>query len=272
MTPSELEAWNAGKKVYRNTGETSVTLIKDPKKMTSEELERYNAGKKVFRQTNKLKTTTVSQMDIVDDAMELVHNPQNEKEVAYANYANSLKNLGRQARIQARNINTVPVSKEAAKTYAPQVESLKSKLKEAEMNRPLERQAQSLANAMLAEKQKSNPTMDQEHKQREAALCLTKARAAVGAKKKQVNITDDEWEAIQANAVSTNVLSKILDNTDQDAFRKRATPKETKTLTSVQIQKALAMANSGMYTNKEIADSLGVSASTVSSIISGERS
>lgn len=272
MTPEELESWNAGNKVYRNTGETAMKLIKDPSKMTEDELQRYNAGKKVFRETDKLKTIKITQMANVNDAMELVRDPDNEKEVAYANYANSLKNLARQARIEARNINAVPVSKEAAKTYAEEVSSLKSKLAIAEMNRPLERKALGIANAIVAERLKANPDMDFEHQRRESALAMTKARAMVGAKKQLVNINDKEWEAIQSNAVSTNVLQRILDNTDQEAFRKRATPRNSKSLTNVQIQKALAMSASGMYTNKEIADSLGVSASTISAILAGERS
>ena len=272
MTPEEVERWNQGYKIYHQTGETSVKLIKDTKKMTEEEKAKYDAGQKVFRDTGKLKTIKISKMDKVDDAMELVRDPNNPKEVLYANYANSLKSMAREARVSARSIEPTPISREAAKTYASEVESLKAKLRVAEMNRPLERKAQALGNAMLAEKMASNPGMDYEHQSREAALCLTKARAAIGAKKEPVKITDKEWEAIQANALSTSTLERILKNTDQDAFRKRATPRATKGLTEVQIKKALAMSSSGMYTTKEIADSLGVSPSTVSSLIAKERS
>ena len=43
---------------------------------------------------------------------------------------------------------------------------------------------------------------------------LTRARIVVGAKKSDVriDITDSEWEAIQAGAVSDSFLQKILEN------------------------------------------------------------
>lgn len=264
MTPEELSDWNAGKKVYRDTGETKLKLIKDPKKMTVEELERYNAGKKVFRQTDILKTMTVHQMDTKDDAMDLVRDPSNQKEVAYAKYANQLKDLARNARIASRKIETISVSKEAKATYAAEVESLNQKLKLAKMNSPKERRARALAEAVVSEKIKSNPDMDYEHRKREEALALIRARAAVGAKKQLVNITDREWEAIQANAISSSRLKQILDNTDQEKFKQRATPKHSSALSNAEIAKAKAMIASGMYTRKEIADSLGVSVSTIS--------
>ncbi len=264
MTPEELADWNAGKKVYRDTGETKLKLIKDPNKMTADELERYNAGKKIFRQTGTLKTMSVHQMDIVDDAMDLVRDPSNQKEVAYAKYANQLKDLARNARIESRSIKTIPVSKEAKATYAAEVESLNRQLKLAKMNSPKERRARALAEAAVSEKIKSNPDMDYEHRKREEALALTRARAAVGAKKQMVKISDREWEAIQANAISSSRLKDILDNTDQEKFKQRATPKHSSTLSNAEIAKAKAMIASGMYTRKEIADSLGVSVSTIS--------
>lgn len=253
MTPEELKAWNAGKKVYRPTGETrtSVKTLKDG----------------TVRVKTELAKTEVAQMDIYDDARELVRDPFNKKEMAYANYANQLKALANQARREARAIKPIPVSQEAKKTYAAEVESLNAHLRIAEMNSPRERQAQVIANAMVSETFKSNPSMDYEHKQRERARALIKARAIVGARKEKIEISDREWEAIQANAISTNKLIKILSNTDQEKFKQRATPRESTTLTAAQLSLAQSMARSGMYTNKEIADRLGVSASTITRIL-----
>ena len=110
--------------------------------------------------------------------------------------------------------------------------------------------------------------MDYEHRQRERSRALTQARAEVGAKKEPVVITDREWEAIQANAISTTKLTQILNNTDQEAFKMRATPRtSSSSLSSSQVSLIEAMSSSGMYTQKEIADRLGVSASTVSSVL-----
>lgn len=268
MTPEELERWNKGQKVWRNTEEKIVEQIKDPRKMTSEELVQYNAGKKVYRTTNKNKQQEVSRMDTVDDARDLVRDKSNSKEMAYANYANELKGMANEARREARSIKPTPVSQTAKETYANEVEDLNRKLRVAQSNAPRERQAQIIANSIVSEKFASNPDMDYEHRQRERSRALTQARAEVGAKKEPVVITDREWEAIQANAISTTKLTQILNNTDQEAFKMRATPRASSSgLSSSQVSLIETMASSGMYTHKEIADRLGVSASTISSVL-----
>lgn len=268
MTPEELKRWNEGKRVYRPTGETKIERITNTKKMTPDELKAHNAGKKVYRRTNKLKEETVSKMDIVDDATELVRDKSNPKEMAYANYANQLKALANKARQEYRGIKPTPVSKSARSTYAKEVESLNRKLAIAKMNSPRERQAQVIANSIVSEKFHSNPDMDFEHKQKERARALAQARAIVGAKKDKIVITDSEWDAIQANAISTNKLTEILNNTDQELFKKRATPKSNGTnLSTAQLALIKSMLSSGMYTQKEIADRLGVSTSTISNAV-----
>lgn len=268
MTPEELERWNKGQKVWRNTGNKIVERVTDPKKMTPEELSQYEAGKKVYRTTSKNKQTEVYRMDTVDDAIDLVRDKNNSKEMAYATYANELKNMANQARKEARSIKSYPISQTAKETYAKEVESLNQKLRVAQSNAPRERQAQIIANSRVSLKFASNPDMDYEHRQRERSRALTQARAEVGAKKEPVKITDREWEAIQAKAIGFTKLTQIINNTDQDAFKKRATPKASSTaLSSSQISLIKAMSSSGMYTQKEIADRLGISASTVSSVI-----
>lgn len=268
MTQEELKRWNEGKKVYRDTGEKGMEQVTNVKKMTSEEKKIYESGRKVYRESSKPKTEKISRMYTVDDAMDLVRDPSNEKEVAYAKYANALKQLANTARKEARSIKPTPVDTTAKKTYSEQVESLDRKLRIAESNAPRERAASRMANAYASQKRQSDPDMDYEHYKRELALALNRARAQVGAKKTPVDIDDKEWEAIQANAISTAKLKRILDNTNQDAFKQRATPKQTGTLSSAQISLLKSLYNSGQYTQKEIADRLGVSVSTVSKALS----
>lgn len=270
MTPEQLERWNAGKIVWIPTNETKKVRIEDPSQMTEEELKIYRAGKKVWRDTGEKKTEKVARMYTVDDARELVRDPYNEKEMAYANYANELKAIANQARKVSRSIKPIPVDQNAKKTYEKEVESLNASLRIARSNNPKERQAQAIANAISSEKIKSNPDMDFEHRKREEARALNEARAMVGAKKERIKISDREWEAIQAHAISTAKLIDIINNTDIDSLKKRATPRNKTELTDAQINKMKAMYNSGMYTQKEIADSLGVSTSTVSKAIRGE--
>lgn len=267
MTPEQLARWERGGIVYVNTGKTRMDRVTDPSKMTPEELERYEAGKKVYRQTDKPVQQEVHKMDVVDDAMELVHDPTNRKELAYANYANALKDLARTARKEARAIKPTPVDPEARRTYAKEVASLTEKVRRAKMNSPRERKAQALAGAIVAEKFASNPEMDYEHRQRERARALIQARAAVGAKKEAVIITDEEWEAIQASAVSTALLNSILNNTDQDKFKQRATPHSKASLTPAQEDLARSMYATGMYTIADIADRCGVSSSFIAQFL-----
>ena len=70
------------------------------------------------------------------------------------------------------------------------------------------------------------------------------------------------WQAIQAGAISDNVLCKILDNTDVDKLRARAMPRATTELSAAKKALIRSRAAAG-YTNAQIAESLGISPSTV---------
>lgn len=269
MTPEQIKRFDMGYKVYVPTGKTSRVQIKDPKKMTHAELLAYQSGKKVYRDSDKPAQEKVTRMELVDDARDLVRDRDNGKEMAYANYANELKELARDARRTSRAIKPTPINVSAKAVYKQEVEDLNTKLRVSKMNSPRERQAQTIANNIVRERRADNPDWDFEHLQRERARALNQARAMVGAKKDPVVITPKEFEAIQANAISSSKLAEILDNTDIDAFKKMATPRNTSStsLSQAQINKAKAMAASGMYTQKEIAESLGVSTSTVSTAL-----
>ena len=100
---------------------------------------------------------------------------------------------------------------------------------------------------------------------------LTKYRQEVGAvarKDRNIEITDREWEAIQAGAISENKLKQILNNADTDMLRQRATPRTTTQLSPAKISKIKAYSNSN-YTLQEIAEKMGLSTSTVSKALKG---
>ena len=100
---------------------------------------------------------------------------------------------------------------------------------------------------------------------------LTKYRQEVGSisrSNRAIKITDREWEAIQAGAISENNLKKILDNTDIDSLRERATPRTTNTLSQAKINRIKSMSSSN-YTLEEIAAKLGVSTSAVHKYLKG---
>ena len=64
-------------------------------------------------------------------------------------------------------------------------------------------------------------------------------------------------------------MKDILNNTDIDKLRQRATPRTYNTLSSAQVNRVKALAASN-YTLSEIANKLGVSTSTVSKYLKGK--
>ena len=209
----------------------------------------------------------VPKMSTVKDARELSSGTPQEE--LYADYANSMKALANKARKEMLSTGNIKYSASAKEVYKEEVASLMSKLNLSEQNKPKERLAQLKSNAVVKAKKQDNPDMTKEEKTKAATQALTKARLAVGAKRVEINISDREWEAIQAGAISENQLSKILDRADLTELRQRATPRNTKTLSQAKINKAKSMSASG-FTNAEIAESLGVSPSTIIKYLRGK--
>ncbi|MCM1524241.1 MAG: helix-turn-helix domain-containing protein [Ruminococcus sp.] len=210
----------------------------------------------------RVRTQNSTRMAETRDARTLVsamHTPQEE---AYANYANKMKALGNSARKEMLATGRLEYSRSAKMTYQNEVDSLKYKLNIALKNAPRERLAQTMAKSAVDAAKKEYPDMTKKELKKKSQQALTSARQKVGAERKPVVITDREWEAIQAGAISDSQLMQILANADIDSLRKRATPRATTALSEAKIGKINAMKASG-YTNDEIAEAVGVSASTV---------
>lgn len=194
-------------------------------------------------------------------------------ETVYAKYANSLKALGNEARREAKKITPIEKNPSAAKTYATQVDSLTSKLNQSLKNAPKERMAQRIANKNIdttIQTFKRNPNvkdLEKEEVRKLRVQSIANARADVGAGKSKIkDITDKEWEAIQSGAISKTKLDQIINAMDEDKLKELALPKTTRTVSQAKINRAKAMAASG-WTYQEIADSLGVSVSSVSKML-----
>lgn len=191
-------------------------------------------------------------------------------ENAYADYGNKLKALANKARLSIVDTPNMEMNAEAKVTYAKEIADLNEKLKAAEANKPLERRAKIIATSRVNAKtqeypdllDKSNAKLLRKLKQTEMDI----ARAEVGSKSKETKIvlTDNEWAAIQAGAVSHSRAKSIFSFCDQEDLKKRALPKSTTQLSEAKKGKIRALVSSGNYTRSEIADMLGISVSTVS--------
>lgn len=193
------------------------------------------------------------------------------QENLYADFSNKLKAMANQARKEAVNMKGIQRNPEAAKTYAPEVASLKEKYNNMVANKPKERKAMLIANANIKAKiqeQGLDPTIDKKEIKKISSVEMQRARDSVGAsgRKSKVTFTDREWEAVQAGAISDNMLTKFLNSSDSDEIVKRAMPKNVTVMTSAKMSKANAMLRSG-YSYAEIAKACGVPESTVYSAL-----
>lgn len=231
-----------GKVVYKESGRTYV----DPK-----------TGKAV------LATTKVSRIEVLDDVRKLSSGTLQEE--AYAEHANRMKALANQARLEYKATPTLKRSASAAKAFEPEVTRLMSALRVAQLNAPREREAQRIANARVRAKVQDNNITDKDEISKIRRAAINDARVATGAsgKRTRITISDGEWTAIQAGAISDTTLSEILRYAEPKTVRERATPRATTQLSQARINRIKALANSG-HTNSEIAEALGISTSAVS--------
>lgn len=231
-----------GKVVYKESGRTYV----DPR-----------TGKTVAA------TTKVKRILAVDDVRSMSSGTLREE--AYADYANKMKDLANKARLEYKATPTLKRSASAAKAFEPEVNRLMAALKVAQLNAPLEREAQRIANARVKAKVQANNITDKDEISKIRRAAISDARNSTGAsgKRTRITISDGEWTAIQSGAISDTTLSEILRYAEPKTVRERATPRRTTQLSDARISRIKAMANSG-HTNAEIAEALGISTSAVS--------
>jgi len=270
-----------GVKLYRYTGreyiktsyktasgknKTVPVIVKDEKLFYKDENGEYiqvtNEPIKKFKAT--MNSTKMAE---VDDAHKLSSGTPQEE--AYADYANQLKGLANKARKNTLTIIDNPTSLSAKKSYDTEVKSLVHKISISLLNAPKERHAQMIANSLVRAKKLSNPRMTSEELRKVEQQALSRARVQAGAARREIEITQKEWDAIQAGAISTNRLKQIMAHANMDILRQYAMPRATTTLSPNKIRRIKNMAASG-YTTAEIARSLGISTTTVTRTLKGE--
>lgn len=246
---------NTGEKVHEYSGATYTKRTENKK-----------TGKVTEKEIRKLQPEKSTRLAETSDAHTLSSGTKIEE--IYADHSNRMKALANTARKEMLGIQSRPYSKEAAAKYSKEVEELDADLNLALRNSPLERQAQIIGNANLRAKMDANPDMDKAEIKKVRARELMNARNRIGAQKYQIEINPDQWEAIQAGAITNHKLTQILDNADLDKVKQLATPKSKQLMTGAKKNRALALLKNG-YTQAEVADMLDVSVSTLKRSIAG---
>lgn len=184
-------------------------------------------------------------------------------EGVYAAHSNRLKALANLSRKEMVNLpDAIVQSASAKRVYKDDVAQLKADLHIALRNAPRERQAQVLQNAIVAQKRSENPNMDDATLKNIKSQALAEARTRTGSKKIPVPISDRQWEAIQAGAVSKTMLRDILNNTDIEKVKELATPRTDRLMDSGTAARARALSAQGL-TQAEVARILGVGLTTL---------
>lgn len=288
MTNEELERYKSGELIFENTEKTH-RIGKPPRKlMTKQEKEDWDSGDTTKRELirramykdgrmdiqEEANTQKVSRMSLAKDAYELVSGGSKENttqiERIYADYANTMKDLAKQARAAARNTIDIQRNPTARAAYTAERLSLESKLKEAESNRPFERQAQLLAGQAIRQIFLDNPQLTNEDKKKIRGQQLNYARVRVGAKKTPIYISDREWEAINAGAISKTELKKILKEADKNRVRQLALPKTKTGISSAKTIQAKNLLSRG-YTRQEVAEILDISIGQLNNAVAESR-
>lgn len=238
-----------GEKMWEETGATYRKAVRDKK-----------TGK-IIRYEEKPRQQTSTKLAETKNAFDLSSGTR--MEAIYATYSNRMKAMANNARKEYLTTGDFKIDPQAKKKYASQVQKMVADLNAAKMNAPLQRQALVIANERVKTIREDHPEYDKDDLQKISRREVKRARAIMGIEDKTIHLTQDEWDAIQAHAVSANRLSEILQYADAEEVRKFATPRNENKLPTWSINRAKALLAQGL-TNKEVADALGISESTLS--------
>ena len=225
---------------------------------------------KQFKKENgysyKPATKQVTKMSEAKDAYSLSSGTK--MEAKYANFANSMKALGNEARKIRVNLDSTRYSKDAREKYKSEVASILAKTNEAMKRKPLERKVQAMADVKIAMLKHEHPDISKQDLKKHRARMVREGRQRMGTQKYRPTLTDKEWAAVQAGALTSTQINNLFSLMDVDVVRQYATPKNYQTkLSAGEISYIKTLAESGNYTTDDIAKYLGVSTSTVKRVL-----
>lgn len=233
---------------------------KDTRKWTR--IYKENLQLDVLEEKVRMRQQDSTKMAEHKDAYDLVSKAHHPMEIVYADFANEMKELARAARREWLRTGDQVKDPKAAELYKAEVDSLNRQLAKADANAPFERSAQLLASRTMQIKLYENPEMTSEEKTKKRGQAIAAARNILGAGKERIDVSEKEYEAIQAGAISKTALTNILNNCNLDVLRERATPKNKKTLSAAEKASILVLARSGVGA-AALSDRLQVSVKTI---------
>ena len=244
-----------GEKLYNYTNR----FYEETKKNVSDD------GKVTYTKTGKVKQA-MSEVPLFSEYEDVsIFSTGSKVEQAYANYANHMKAQANKARKEAYDIKSSSYSRTNRNAFAEEVASINTKLKTNASNKPREQAAMVYTNGVMKALRQANPNMTSKEAKKIATNVLRNARIMKGADGKgtKIQLTQKEWDAIMAGAVSFQTAYKVMSGMRTEDLQDLAMPKSKKTLSASERGKMKSMYNSGNYTIAEIAEALGVSTSTV---------
>lgn len=262
---------------YRLTGIDAKTgeRIKLPTKKT-----RWDSKKQEYVPI----TTETTKMESVKDAYDLLSDRKynsktgewekvegkvpNPKEYVYADFANRLKKMANQARLDSIEAGKeIKEDREAAKKYAKEIESITQKLNDIKSYAPRERQAQRQASYVVRAKVESMggdwkalQESGELSKIKEQAIAYQRAR--YNSKRPELKLTAKEWEAISHNACNKTLAQSVMKALTPETLRELATPASTKEIPAAKISRMKMMLANG-HTAYEVSKALNISLSSI---------
>lgn len=229
-----------GRKVYEETGRTYVNA----------------KGEKVHKLT---KTTRMAE---TRDARTLSSGTV--MEGLYATHANELKALANSARKAA--LKTPPIKRDPrkAKKYAPEIAGLRAQINRALKQKPLERQAQLVAQGVVEKKLRANGDLSKKERDKIERMAIRTARQRLGVDKAGTRVvpTPAQWKAIQDGAISNSMMEQIVANAETETIKALAMPRTTKGVSAAKQARIDTLKAHGA-TTAEIAESLGLTTAQV---------
>ena len=268
IDPQQLKKGNGSKHTAAST-----ILSRHAKKVITD-------GKYIEIPTANGKTKTVIRgkqesyvTTMLKDASVFLNKDSSYAEREYVSYINELKSRKIKVDKELDNIKTPKRDPKSAIIYADEVASIERKLVANKLNAPRERQAQLLAREKIKktlEELGGKDAIESEDYKRIKNQALSGARAEVGAKRRPIDITDSEWDAIQSNAISPTKLKEILNAMDDGDVKKLASPRSNVVMTPTKRGKAKQLLDNG-YSIAEVSNALGVSPSTITRVAKEEK-